>query len=131
MKSCDRYERDILSSLHGQLGPIRNVVARVHMWTCPACRERYNTFKQLSMCLAIGLRRPNSSRPMGAFITKPAFAGFRIKGLLILLIAVSAAWIYTTASSSSNAPTTPRGNIAAPVPNAAGATDACRVPVRA
>jgi hypothetical protein len=101
MNSCDRYERDLLQLVHGQLGPMRGLVARLHVLTCPSCKARLDTFKRLSTRLATGMRRPNSVRPVGAFVPKTAYAFPRIKGLLLLLVGASLVWVYTLTTRAS------------------------------
>lgn len=98
MKPCARYEKDLLMLLHGQLGPFAALKTRFHLVTCPACRAQIASFRQLSLSLAAGLRRPNSSRAAGVFIPKPVLSLGRTKILYSILIAVSLLGIYTLAS---------------------------------
>jgi anti-sigma factor RsiW len=123
MNFCDRYERDLLLLLHGQLGPAKSLMVRGHILVCPACRERLMTFKRLSTRLADGLRRPNSVRPAGSFIPRTALAAPRLKGLLLLLIGASLCWLYTAATQAS-------ASASSPADTAVSGThgDSCRIP---
>ncbi len=94
MTPCDRYERDLLIMLHGELGLLPGLRVKSHLLTCPACRERLAAFRRLSTRLAIGLRRPNSMRPLGMFIPRAAFAVGRVKILLLTLLVVAGVWTY-------------------------------------
>lgn len=104
MTPCDRYERDLLMMLHGELGLLPGLRVKLHLLSCPACRERLAAFRRLSTRLAIGLRRPNSVRPLGMFIPRAALAVGRLKILLLTLLVVAGVWTYqVTAQAASGA----------------------------
>jgi anti-sigma factor RsiW len=102
MTPCDRYERDLLMMLHGELGLLPGIRVKSHLLTCPACRERLAAFRRLSNRLAIGLRRPNSVRPLGMFIPRAAFAVGRVKILLLTLLVVAGVWTYQVSAQAAS-----------------------------
>jgi len=104
MTPCDRYEGSILMLLHKQLGFFKALPVRLHLITCPACRAQFATYHRLSSRLALGLRRENSTRPVGAFIPQAALGFVRGKLFLLLLLGAVAGGGYFVALQATGSP---------------------------
>ena len=76
----------LLLLLHGELPLGAMLRLRLHLWSCPRCRERAGQYAQLSVGLASSLNRPGQSprfRGAPAFFPSPLWL---IPGLIAVIL---------------------------------------------
>ncbi len=100
MTPCAGREKDVLMLVHNQLGPFRALTMRAHLLVCPVCREKAESFHRLSTRLAVGLRRPNSGRSVGAFLPQAAIASGKHRILTLALVGIIGSSLYIVASEA-------------------------------